>query len=208
MVEILFLNISSFKTQSFDLFCFSILTCNGANDWRNATSSNLDLFLSKAQKQDSTRKLRFYFDQMFHKSYSIIRINRLCCGKLKTSSYSSGPTWGPTKQNWENLWGSFSRVIQLGFLRSLVSSLRCEANQINWWREERPIAFNARHHNAEGPGPSALSPARHVAAANARAEVRARMHTSLRSIWCQGSSRTIGYVTAHSKTRYAREELT
>ena len=131
MVEILFLNISSFKTQSFDLFCFSILTCNGANDWRNATSSNLDLFLSKAQKQDSTRKLRFYFDQMFHKSYSIIRINRLCCGKLKTSSYSSGPTWGPTKQNWENLWGSFSRVIQLGFLRSLVSSLRCEANQIN-----------------------------------------------------------------------------
>ena len=32
-----------------------------------ATSSNLDLFRSKAQKQRSTRKLRFSFDQVFHK---------------------------------------------------------------------------------------------------------------------------------------------
>ena len=35
----------------------------------------------------------------------------------------------------------------------------------------------------------ARGPALHVAAANARAEVRARMHN--RSIWCQGSSRTL-----------------
>ena len=57
----------------------------------------LDLFLSKAQKQDSTGKLRFSFDQMFHKCLSIIEINRLCGEKLEILSYALGPTWGPTK---------------------------------------------------------------------------------------------------------------
>ena len=68
-----------------------------ANDWRKATSSNMDLFLSKAQKQHSTRKLQFSFDQMFHKRLSIIMINRLCREKLETSSYASGIRWGLTK---------------------------------------------------------------------------------------------------------------
>ena len=38
---------------------------------------------------------------------------------------------------------SISRAIQLGFLRSLVSAIRCEANEINRRREERPIGSRA-----------------------------------------------------------------
>ena len=34
---------------------------------------------------------------------------------------------------------SISRAILLEFLRSLVSTIRCEANKINLLREERPI---------------------------------------------------------------------
>ena len=70
---------------------------------------------------------------------------------------------------------SISRAIRLEFLRSLVSAIRCEANKINRRREERPIGSRAvkmlrdLRRRARGP-------ARHVAAANARAEVRARMH--------------------------------
>ena len=70
---------------------------------------------------------------------------------------------------------SISRAIWLEFLRSLVSAIRCEANKINQRREERPIGSRAvkmlrdLRRRARGP-------ARHVAAANARAEVRARMH--------------------------------
>ena len=70
---------------------------------------------------------------------------------------------------------SISRAILLEFLRSLVSAIRCEANKINRRREERPIGSRAvkmlrdLRRRARGL-------ARHVAAANARAEVRARMH--------------------------------
>ena len=61
------------------------------------------------------------------------------------------------------------------FLCSVVSAIRCEANEINLWREERPIGSRAvkmlrdLRRRARGL-------ARHVAAANARAEVRARIH--------------------------------
>ena len=70
---------------------------------------------------------------------------------------------------------SISRAIWFEFLRSLVSDIHCEANNSNWRREERPVALRSikmlkdlqRHeHNL----------AQHVAAANARAEVRARVH--------------------------------
>ena len=68
---------------------------------------------------------------------------------------------------------SISRAIRLEFLRSLVSDIRCEANKINRQREERPIGLRAvkmlRDLRRRASGPS-----RHVA--NARAEVRARMH--------------------------------
>ena len=99
---------------------------------------------------------------------------------------------------------STSRAIRFGFLRSLVSTIRCEANKINWRREEIPIGSRAvkmlrdLQRRARGP-------AQHIVAANARAEVRARMHN--RSIWCQGSSRTISCVMAHWKTRHAHGEL-
>ena len=70
---------------------------------------------------------------------------------------------------------STSRAIRFGFLRSLVSTIRCEANKINWRREEIPIGSRAvkmlrdLQRRARGP-------AQHIVAANARAEVRARMH--------------------------------
>ena len=70
---------------------------------------------------------------------------------------------------------SISRAIQLGFLRSLASAIQCEANKINRRREEGPIGSRAVKmlrdllRRARGP-------ARHVAPANARAEVRARTH--------------------------------
>ena len=38
---------------------------------------------------------------------------------------------------------SISRAIWLGFLRSLVSAIRCEANESNRRREERPIGSRA-----------------------------------------------------------------
>ena len=70
---------------------------------------------------------------------------------------------------------SISRAIRFGFLRSPVSAIRCEANKNNRRRVDRPIGLRAvkmlgvLRRRARGP-------ARHVAAANARAEVRARMH--------------------------------
>ena len=36
-----------------------------------------------------------------------------------------------------------SRAMLLGFLRSLLSAMRCEANKINRWREEGPIGSPA-----------------------------------------------------------------
>ena len=70
---------------------------------------------------------------------------------------------------------SISRAIRFGFLRSPVSAIRCGANKINRRRVERPIGsrvvkmLSNLRRRARGP-------ARHIAAANARAEVRARMH--------------------------------
>ena len=67
------------------------------------------------------------------------------------------------------------KIEKSGFLRSVVNAIRCEANEINRWREERLIGSRAvkmlrdLRRRARGL-------ARHVAAANARAEVRARMH--------------------------------
>ena len=70
---------------------------------------------------------------------------------------------------------SISQTIWLEFLRSLVTSIQYEAKKFNWRREERPIGSHAvkmlrdLRRRARGL-------ARHVAAANARAEVRARIH--------------------------------
>ena len=98
---------------------------------------------------------------------------------------------------------SICRAILLGFLRSLVSAIQYEANKSSRRREEKPIGSHAfkilrdlwRH---------ARGLAQHVAAANACAEVRARMHNWL--IWCQGSSRIISCVMARSNMRLARGE--
>ena len=65
-----------------------------------------------------------------------------------------------------------ARILALSSQR--LSTIRCEANKSNRRREERPIASGSRavkmlrdlRRHARG----------HVAAANARAEVRARMH--------------------------------
>ena len=69
---------------------------------------------------------------------------------------------------------SISRAILLGFVRSLLSAIRCQANKINQRREEGPIGSRTVKMLRTCSG--ARGPARHVAAANARAEVRASMH--------------------------------
>ena len=81
MVEIPVPYIFSPKTQSVNLFCFSILLLTSvlslviySQQLRKSKSSNSDLFLSKAQKQDFRRKLWFSFHQMFHKCLSIMVI--------------------------------------------------------------------------------------------------------------------------------------
>ena len=69
---------------------------------------------------------------------------------------------------------SISRAIWLEFLRSLVRAIRCEANKINLLHEERPIGLRSVKMLRDLLLP-ARGPARHVAVANARAKVRARM---------------------------------
>ena len=68
-----------------------------------------------------------------------------------------------------------TRAIRLGFLRCLAIAIQCEANKINQWSEEGPIGSRAvkmlRDLRRRARGPE-----RHLAAANARAEVGARMH--------------------------------
>ena len=141
---------------------------------------------------------------MFQKCKLIIVINRFCSGKLETSRYASGPTWGPSPTyhaKFEK--NSISRAIQLRFLRSLVNAIRCEANKSNRRRWERPVGSRAVKMLGDMWW-RARGLAQHMAAANARAKVRARTHNW--SIWCQGSSRQRGCVMAHSKTLPARGE--
>ena len=101
------------QIQSVDFFYFSILMFTSvqslvqrlskANHRRKATSLNLDLFLSKAQKQHSIRKLRFSSDQMF------INVNRSswstdCAAENSKPRVMLRDQRGdqPSK-NWENL---------------------------------------------------------------------------------------------------------
>ena len=72
---------------------------------------------------------------------------------------------------------SISRAIRFGILHSLVtvSAIRCKANKNNQRRDERPTGSRAVK-MLRGLRQRARRFAQHVAAANARAEVRARMH--------------------------------
>ena len=151
-----------------------------ANNRRKATSSNFDLFLSKAQKQHSTRKLHFSFDQMFYKSS---RSTDCAAKNLKTRvhCYATGSTWGLTKRNLKKI--SIFRAIRLCFLRSLVSAIRSKLIRAPGGAKRDPLARTPS--KCWGTCGGARGFAQHVAAANARAEVRARMHDG--SIWCQRS---------------------
>ena len=62
----------------------------------------------------------------------------------------------------------------LEFLCSLVSSILCEANKINLWHIERPMGSRTVK-MLRDLLQQARGPALHVFAANALAEVRARM---------------------------------
>ena len=68
-----------------------------------------------------------------------------------------------------------SRAIWLGFLRSLVSTIRCEANKSNVLSEERIIGLLSVKILRDLQRRSRDLP-QHLPAANARAEVRARKH--------------------------------
>ena len=89
----------------------------------------------------------------------------MCCRKLET-----------LRKKIEKI--LISRAIRLGFLRSLASAIQCEANKINWRREEGPIGARAVK-MLRDLLLRARSPALHVAPANAHAEVRAHMHNRL-----------------------------
>ena len=195
MVEIRFPYISPPKTQSVKLFCF---------DRRWATSSNLDLFLSKVQKQDSTRNEIFLRPNVskllidHHDQQIVLR-------KARNFEFCFGTNAGTNKAKIEEI--SISLAILLGILRSLVSATWCGANKSNQRREERPIGSHAvkilrgllvcaRSRAACGGGESARW----------KESVSLYMHNW--SIWCQGSSRTIDCVMAHSKTRYSRTDQT
>ena len=107
-------------------------------------------------------------------------INRLRCRKSETSSYALAPSSDQRPSKIEEI--SISRTILPGF--RAVSGAR-----------ETPIGSRA----IKMLGNLLLRArglAQHVAAANARAKLRARMHNW--SIWCQGSSHTIGCAMAHS----------
>ena len=103
---------------------------------------------------------------------------------------------------------SISWAILLGFLRSPVSAIQCEANKSNCRCEQRPIGSIAVKCwgtcRASAPAAGRARSRAAYGGGKARSEVRARMHNL--SILCQGSSRTIGCVMAHSKTRPARGE--
>ena len=104
---------------------------------------------------------------------------------------------------------SISWAILLWCLCSLVSAMRCKAIRSNGGAKRDPLAHAPSKYWGTCGGTRAVSRcwvARLAAAANARAEVRARMHNW--SVRCQGSSHTIGCAMAHSKTRPARGEPT
>ena len=82
---------------------------------------------------------------------------------------------------------SNSRAIQLEFLHSLVSAIRCEANKSNWQREERPICSRA-FKMLRDLLRRARGLAQHVEAANAREKVRARMHNQS---WAWASEKSL-----------------
>ena len=111
-----------------------------ANDPQKVTSSNLELFLSKAQKQLSTWKLRLFSYQMFH---NVSRSSWSTDCEEENSKPQLGKLWGfrasvgTDQAKFEKI--LISRVILLGYLRFLVSNIRCEAKKSKPLREERPI---------------------------------------------------------------------
>ena len=101
-----------------------------------------------------------------------INRNRLCCGKLETSSYALGPVTsvGTDQAKFEK--NLIYRAIWLGFLCSLVSAMRSKANKSIRQREERPIGSCAIKMLRDLLR-LAHSLAQHVAVAKARTKVRA-----------------------------------
>ena len=104
---------------------------------------------------------------MFHKCYSIIRINR-AAESSKPRVMLRDQRRKPPSKNF-----SISRAILLGFLRSLARAIQYEANKINRRREDWPIGSRAVN-MLRDLRRRVRGPARHVAPANMRAEVRAR----------------------------------
>ena len=152
MVEIPFLDISSpwnLPKPKVSINSVSVYWCSPlckvwwskANDHGKVT----DLFLSKAQKQDSTR--------FFHKEFGFLWSNvskmlidhhheQIVLLKVWNFDLCLGTNAGTNQAKIEKI--SISLAIRLGILRSLVSATRCEANKSNLLpRKERPAAAHA-----------------------------------------------------------------
>ena len=172
-----------------------------ANNRRKATSSNFDLFLSKAQKQHSTRKLHFSFDQMFYKSS---RSTDCAAKNLKTRvhCYATGSTWGLTKRNLKKI--SIFRAIRLCFLRSLVSAIRSKLIRAPGGAKRDPLARAPS--KCWGTCGGARAVVRSMWLPRTRAPKWEHVCTTGR--YDVKDRRKIGCVMAHSKMRPVRREPT
>ena len=103
-------------------------------------------------------------------------VQQIVLRKTQNLELCFGANVGTNQANIEKI--SISRAIRLGFLRSPVSAIQCKANKSNQRREERLIGSRAVK-MLKDLRRRVRGLARHVAAANARPEVRARIHNWL-----------------------------
>ena len=85
---------------------------------------------------DAWRKLRFSFDQMFHKCQLIIQSTDYAAENSKTRVMLRDQRGDQPSKNGINLDFSSDSARILVFM---VSAVRCEAKRTDWRREERPI---------------------------------------------------------------------
>ena len=184
------------------------------------------MFLSRAQKQHSTRKLWFFFPPKV--SWIIIDhcFQQIVWQKLKPWVMLWDQGGDQPSKIWEKLDFSSNSA---WFLRSLVSTIWREAKESNLQRSERPIGSRAVKcwHTAMRDlhvfcvrfshgsvlfdvlfsHGRALFDLRNVQKRATKSDTSGYCLCNW-SIWCQGKSPTIGCMMAHLKTQPVRGEQT
>ena len=101
-------------------------------------------------------------------------VQQIVLRKTQNLELCFGTDVGTNRAKIEKILISQANLLKFFKLRSLVSAIRCEANKSNWRREERLVGSRAVK-KLRDLLLRARGLAHHVAAANARAEVRAHM---------------------------------